>query len=76
MPTFTIRTLVSNTLRAARHERARLPLSASHALMLFAFAGAAAAQQAAPSGSAPPADALEEVVVTGIRHGKIGRAHV
>ena len=69
MPTLTIRTLVSNTLRAARSDRARLPLSASHALMLFAFAGAAAAQQAAPSGSAPPGDALEEVVVTGIRHG-------
>ena len=69
MPTLTIRTLVSNTLRAARSDRARLPLSASHALMLFAFAGAAAAQQAAPTGSAPPGDSIEEVVVTGIRHG-------
>ncbi len=68
MPTLNIRTLVSNTLRAARHERARLPLSAGSALMLFAFAGAAAAQQA-PASSAPPADNLDEVVVTGIRHG-------
>jgi len=67
MPTLIIRTVVSNTLRAASRGRAGLPLAAGQAVLLLAFAGSATAQQAQTT-AAPPADTLEEVVVTGIRH--------
>ncbi len=56
MSTFSIRSLLSQTLRAAQPPAA---------LLLLAFAGHAAAQQAP---AAQGAENLEEVVVTGIRH--------
>ncbi len=61
MSTLNIRTVVTQTLRAAASDRiatATLPFA------LLAFAGSALAQQA-PT----PTETLEEVVVTGIRHG-------
>jgi iron complex outermembrane recepter protein len=67
MPTHTLRLIVSQTLRAqlaARRDNTARPLNAGHALMLLAFAGSAAAQQA-PS-VVKPNETLEEVVVTGI----------
>jgi iron complex outermembrane receptor protein len=71
MPTLTLRSIVSQTLQAqpvARRHRSALPLKASRALMLLAFATAASAQQA-PSGEPGSSGTLEEVVVTGIRRG-------
>jgi iron complex outermembrane receptor protein len=56
MSTFSIRSLVSQSLRAAQPPAA---------LLLLAFAGSAAAQQAP---SAQGSENLDEVVVTGIRH--------
>ncbi len=61
MSTLKIRSLVSQTLRAAGADRVA---AASLPLMLLALAGSAAAQQS----PAAPSDTLEEVVVTGIRH--------
>ena len=66
MPTLNIRALVSQTLRAAQPEGARLGLQAGSALLLLAFAGSAAAQQVASTTQG--AETLEEVVVTGVRH--------
>ena len=66
MPTLNIRALVSQALRAAQPEGARLGLQAGSALLLVAFAATAGAQQA-PAG-AQGAETLEEVVVTGVRH--------
>jgi len=68
MPTFTVRSLVSRTLEAARPRPAAFGLTASSALALLAFASPAGAQQA-PAQSASGATTLEEIVVTGIRHG-------
>ncbi len=69
MPTLNIRSLVSAALRASRRDAPRLPVAAGSAFMLLALAGTAHAQQASgSSGTAPPNDTLEEVVVTGIRH--------
>ena len=56
MPTLNINTFVPTALRCT--------LTAGHALLLLAFAGGAAAQQA----PAAPGE-LDEIVVTGIRHG-------
>ena len=62
-----VQLLVTQTLRAARHDRARMALKAGPALLLFVFAGSAAAQQA-PAASGQSSDNMGEVVVTGIRH--------
>ena len=67
MPTLTIRSLISTTLRAGQPRAARLGMTASAALALLALAGTAGAQQA--PASTQGAETLEEVVVTGIRHG-------
>jgi TonB-dependent receptor len=65
MPTLTIRTQVAETLRLARQQQFRRSIAAGSAIAMFALAGSASAQQA----PAQTGDALEEVVVTGIRHG-------
>ncbi|HUO80791.1 MAG TPA: TonB-dependent receptor [Steroidobacteraceae bacterium] len=64
MPTLTVRSLVSKTLRAAG---ARRIAGASLPMMLLAMAGPAMAQTA-PAATTAGAETLEEIVVTGIRH--------
>jgi TonB-dependent receptor len=58
-----LRSLVSKALRASH------PLAAGSALLALSFSGAALAQQQASTAAPAPSETLEEVVVTGIRHG-------
>ena len=72
MATLNVRTLVSQILQAARAGANGLPQHAGHALMLLAAAGSLstlAGSQARAADAPAAAGDLDEIVVTGIRHG-------